>query len=371
MAKLSNKVLGMTAVFLIMALGLSACGGVQPSPPGQDSAEPATGATEPSQSGSEGGAEPVADVSRKETLSVVYSASTPNLQDVQLYVAQDQGIFEKYGLEVTVTLINGASPTLQALVSGQTEVAFLDPTHLLAGQGKGQDLRGIVNASHMQPYMLLSNGEVKDLQDLAGQRIGISQPGTLSQSIIQMTLEKYGIDQKDIQWVPVGGSGSRYQAMVSGRIGAGIGQVSHAIQGEGDGLKVLANLGQELPDLMGYLYVARGETFKAKESALVKFTAALLEATQLVLDDADLAAEVYMAHRSGLDKQSVSREYEILKETGAWNPRGDLRQEAVDFTAQMMIDQGHLDAVPKVEQLFAHDVLTKAVQLMEQVESHG
>jgi NitT/TauT family transport system substrate-binding protein len=313
------------------------------------------------------------DVSKKETLKVAYSASTPNLQDIQLYVAQEKGIYAKYGLTVEISRINGVAPTFQAVISGDADAGFLDPTQLLSSREKAQDLKGIVNTSPTQPYMLLARSSVKDLQDLNGKRIGISQPGTLSQTIIRLAMEKHGVTEKGIQWIAVGGSGPRYKGLVSDRIDAGIVQVSHSLQGakEKEPLKVIADLGKELPDLMGYLYVAKQSTIDGKRSAMIKFVAANLEATQLVLQDKDLATDTYMKYNTGVTKENALQEYDILKSSGAWNPEGNLRPAAVSFTADMMLKDGTLKAAPTGEKFFAEDILNAAKDAMKQVGSHG
>jgi NitT/TauT family transport system substrate-binding protein len=365
MSKWVRSVRGSLVVTLMAGLLAAGCGSAGPSGGTQPAAAP--NSTDAASARAE------IDVTKQESLKVAYSASVPNLQDIQLFVAQEKGIYTKYGLKVEIVTINGAAPTLQALVSGDTDVAFLDPTHLLLSQEKAQNLKAIVNTSPTQPYMLLARGSVKDLKDLSGKRIGISQAGTLSQSIVQLALEKFGVPDTGIQWVPVGGSGPRYQALVANRIDAGIAQVSHSIKGEQEKepLKVLADLGKELPDLMGYLYVAKQSTIEQKRSAVIKFAAANLEATRLILKDKEAAAESYMQHNKGLNKPDVLKEYDILKGAGAWNPEGDLKASAITFTSNMMIKENQLKAAPKMEQIFAPEILEAAKRAASQVGGNG
>lgn len=306
----------------------------------------------------------VVDVKKIDKLKVAYSASAPNLQDIQLFAARDAGIFTtKYGLDVDLISINGSTPTFQSLISGDVDVAFLDSTHLLLGWEKGQRLKGVANTSPTQPYLLLSQPGIKSLKELAGKRIGISAPGNLSQTIVQITLDRHGVDKKNVQWLTVGGSGSRYQALVSKRIDAGIGQVSHGIRAESDGLSVLANLGDELPDLMGYLFVAKEATIGSKRAAVVKFVAAMLETTRRAEADPAFAAEYYMKYQKQVTRSDALKEHQILKRSKAWGTSGNLRQQAVDFTAKMMQSEGQLKGSPRVDDIFDPKVLDEGARL--------
>jgi NitT/TauT family transport system substrate-binding protein len=303
------------------------------------------------------------DVKKMDKLTVAYSASLPNLQDIQLFMARDAGIFQKYGLDVDIMSINGATPTFQALISGDADVAFIDPTQLLLAWEKGEHLRIIANTSPMQPYLLLANSSIKNIKDLTGKVIGISQPGTLSQTLVQMDLKKYGVDDRGVQWVSVGGSGPRYQALISKRIDAGIGQVDQGVRGAREGLVVVSDLGSEFPDLMGYPFAAKDTTIAAKRPAMVKFAAAMLEATRLVASNVNVATNYYLKYDKNATREDVAKEFQILRASKAWGPTGELRPAALAFTAQMMLADGSLKTAPSLTEIFDQSVLKDGAKL--------
>jgi ABC-type nitrate/sulfonate/bicarbonate transport system substrate-binding protein len=172
-----------------------------------------------------------------------------------------------------------------------------------------------------------------------------------------MALGRHNVDQKNIQWLPVGGSGPRYQALVSKRIDAGISQTNYAIRGEREaGLKVLADLGKELPDLMGYILTAKDSTITQKRSAMVKFVAAILETTRRVESDPDFAAKYYMTYQKQALLADVLKEHALLKASHAWGTEGTLRQDAIDFTAKMMQSEEKFKGTPKLDSLFDSSV---------------
>lgn len=312
------------------------------------------------------GSAPAVDVTRKDRLKLVYSTVLPTMQNIQLWLARDQGIFQKYGLEVDITMINGAGPTLMGVISGQSDLGLIDPTQLLLAVAKGEKLRGVVNTSPKETYVLLGHSGIKSLKDLAGKRIGISQPGTTSQTLVEMVLKKHGVDSGTVQWVAVGGSGSRFQALLKKRIDAGLGQIGYAIRGERDGVVVLANLGDELGEMMYYLYGARQSTIDRNRAAMVKFAAGMVEGTQVVLADRALAVDTNVKYVPGLERADALREYDALKKASAWGPDGKLSPTALAFTSKMLIDQGLLKAAPTADDVFATDIVDAALRLIAQ-----
>lgn len=65
---------------------------------------------------------------RKTTVRIIYSALTASNGPV--WVAADQGLFEKHGLDVQIVHGRGASP-IQALAGGTVELGFLSLRRLI------------------------------------------------------------------------------------------------------------------------------------------------------------------------------------------------------------------------------------------------
>ena len=308
------------------------------------------------------------DLAKKEKLKVAYSSSVVNLQSIAVWIARDKGILQKYGLEVDVTLINGAGPTLLAVISGEADLGLVDPTQLIIAVNKGEKMRGVVNTTPKQIYLLLAHTGIKTLKDLAGKRVGISQPGTISQTLVDMTLRKNGVDTRNIQWVAVGGAGPRYQAIVRQRVDAGIGQIVYGIRGEKDGVHSLANLGDEMPDLMGYTYAAKLSNIEQNRGAMIKFAAALIEATRLLLADGNMTLDIYLKNSSGVNRTEAQREYDLLKKSAAWGADGKVTAPALAFTGKTMVDEGQIKTVPAFDDVFAQNIVEAALRLVAQTK---
>src|SRR5574342_1256607 len=67
----------------------------------------------------------------------IYEALT--LTNTPIWVAEDQGLFDKYGLDVKIILARGATP-VQALVSGSVEFGGFSGSSTVAANLGGSDL---------------------------------------------------------------------------------------------------------------------------------------------------------------------------------------------------------------------------------------
>ncbi|MQA79270.1 MAG: PhnD/SsuA/transferrin family substrate-binding protein [Streptosporangiales bacterium] len=293
-------------------------------------------------------------------LEVYYSAAQPNLSDIQLYVAQDKGLFEKHGLDVEIKTTDGDAPTFQALVAGRADVAFVDSGQLYTGVAEGAPLQIILDPTPTNLYYLLADPKIKTWQDLAHARIGISAPGTLSERIVEMAMAKENVPTKDVTWLAVGGSSGRLKALQSNRIDAGIGFSAHVIASQKAGDKVFSNLAEELPQLQGYMWGAQQRTVEDKREELVAFDAAMIEATRMVVDDKDVAISTYVKHNSGTNEADATKEYSMLK--GAWHPDGGMTKGPFAYTTRALVESGAVKKAPSFDQVMATDIRDEALK---------
>ena len=110
-------------------------------------------------------------------VKIIYSALTASNGPV--WLAGDQGLYEKYGLDVQIVHGRGASP-VQALAGGTVELGHFAGASVIAANLGGSDL---VFVGAQSNYVVLSiwtrkDSPIKSLADLAGKNIGVSAPGS-------------------------------------------------------------------------------------------------------------------------------------------------------------------------------------------------
>ena len=93
-----------------------------------------------------------------------------------LWIAQDKGVFNKYGLAVDLKYMLSATGT-QALLSGSVDIVNPGTELIEAGLGGARVafIIGILNRAVLSVY---SKPEFKQLTDLKGKVLGVTLPGS-------------------------------------------------------------------------------------------------------------------------------------------------------------------------------------------------
>lgn len=301
-----------------------------------------------------------------ETLVFAYPVDSPNLSDVEISIAQDEGLFEKLGVKVEYKFLNGAAPAFQALIADQADLAWLGADQFYKAAQSGEKLKTVLDVAPGSQYYLLANDKISSWNDLATARVGISQPGTLSQSIVQLAMKANNVDFSKTQWLAVGGSGARRQALLSNRIDAGIGHATDVVSVASSGIKPFADLTEVLPDLQGYITAGKQSTIDSKRDAIVKFAAALIQGARMAYEDKELAVKTFVKHRKGITEEAANEAYDLLRET-AWNRDGGMDKNSYTYTTQTLIDAGTLRApAPSFESLYDVELKNDAVKLADE-----
>lgn len=158
---------------------------------------------------------------RRVTIAVGGKASFYHLP---LTITMQLGYFRAEGLEVEIVESGGGGRTLQAVVSGEADVASTAYQHLIALQAQGRVLQGFVLQGRA-PQMAFGISTrtmpgFKSVSDLKGRRIGVTELGSSTHFLARLVLSRYGIKSGDVSFVGVGAGGSAQSAMRSGQIDA-------------------------------------------------------------------------------------------------------------------------------------------------------
>jgi ABC-type nitrate/sulfonate/bicarbonate transport system substrate-binding protein len=98
-----------------------------------------------------------ANVARKTPVRIIYSALTASNGPV--WVAGDQGLFEKYGLDVQIVHGRGAAP-IQVLAGGTVELGHFAGPSVISANLAGSDLIFVAAQSNLD---FLPKEQVKDI----------------------------------------------------------------------------------------------------------------------------------------------------------------------------------------------------------------
>jgi len=141
-------------------------------------------------------------------------------RQAQLWVAKDQGIFRKYGLEVELIFLRGGQVAIQALTGGDPPIVTIGNVIIANLQGHDVVLVGSVENSYDQS-VFARPGIAASVEQLKGKRFGISGFGSATHNAALILFKKFNLEpNKDVAFVTTGTGPERLAAMSAGRIDA-------------------------------------------------------------------------------------------------------------------------------------------------------
>ncbi|MGH7926737.1 MAG: ABC transporter substrate-binding protein, partial [Candidatus Binatia bacterium] len=150
-----------------------------------------------------------------------FSNGAISISELPFKVAQVKGFYREEGLDVEAILIRGAVG-MQALLGGSVDYTSASGSTIAAGV-RGLPVKLVFIASAKPQFELMSQPQIKSVQDLKGKIVGISSRGGSNDLIMQLILQKNGLaPNKDVTTIIVGGQEDSALALRTGRIAASL-----------------------------------------------------------------------------------------------------------------------------------------------------
>jgi NitT/TauT family transport system substrate-binding protein len=128
----------------------------------------------------------------------------PDAGSSPIYLAQEQGWYEKAGINLTIEFGKGSALSAQAVGSGAVPIAVADlPTAMIA-IGKGADIIAIMSLSSYSPqgfYWLKGSG-ISGVRDFKGRSIG-NPPGDSARAMWPAFAKAAGVDASSVRFVNI------------------------------------------------------------------------------------------------------------------------------------------------------------------------
>lgn len=278
------------------------------------------------------------------TLDLTYTIASPNLQDMELFLARDQGLFKQDGVKVNISFVTGDTRGMQALLSHKADVADVSNQIAYTSIAKGAKIKIIANTDPVSDYVIVGKKSLNGLADLQGHVMGISTVGGLAQTLPEVALKLHNLDPNKVTWVSVGGSSARAQALVAGKIDAAL---VHALQAnqliqKNPQFHIVSNLAQQVPHYQFGCYVAREDTIQQKPEALAAFVKGMIQGKRLMLSNKELTLKDYYTYYPNIDHSIVSQTYDFLVPLQSGGLNGGMSKTNFDFTVKTLVQTGAL-----------------------------
>jgi ABC-type nitrate/sulfonate/bicarbonate transport system substrate-binding protein len=208
-----------------------------------------------------------------------------------IYVAADQGFFDQNGLRVELSQVTGPNQ-VAALGTGELQFGVLGANEVSNADAGGADLVMVATVSDYPIFSLYAQPKYASIQELAGQAIGVTGPGTATDAAAHLFLRHFNLEGQ-VTITPSGGSvPGILAAMTQGAIAGGILSPPTTAQAAAQGMRELVN-GVTLGIPMNHDVVAVSRTFlQSNRDAVTRFLTAYQQAWTFCSDDANQPAVV-------------------------------------------------------------------------------
>lgn len=128
------------------------------------------------------------------------------------------------GLKTEKICFDAGSEAVQALIGGSLDVFMGSVEHILSTQAQGLPTKAYAGINNRAPYSLLTKADskVKSVGDLDGKTVGVTSPGSLSDTILRAGAEENNLDYGSMRVIGAGGGTPMQLAIDKGQVAAGM-----------------------------------------------------------------------------------------------------------------------------------------------------
>jgi NitT/TauT family transport system substrate-binding protein len=177
---------------------------------------------------------------------VRFSTTGISISELPFKIAQLKGFWREEGLDVEVILIRGAVG-MQALLGGSVDYTSASGSTIAAAV-RGLPVKLVFISSAKPMFELVSQPQIKSVQDLKGKIVGISSRGGSNDLMMQLILQKNGLaPNKDVTTIIVGAQEETVIALRTGRIAGALLTPPRNFMLQRDGFNRIAYSGDYMP----------------------------------------------------------------------------------------------------------------------------
>ncbi|MEV7283261.1 ABC transporter substrate-binding protein [Streptomyces sp. NPDC093252] len=133
----------------------------------------------------------------------------PIVDVAALYLGKEQGIYEKHGLDLSMTTAQGGSAIVPGVVSGQFQFGFSNTTSLMVAQSNGVQVKAVsngvattgVNGEDYGGLVVQEGSPIKSAKDLEGRTVAVNTLKNILDTSVRESVRKDGGDPSKVKFV--------------------------------------------------------------------------------------------------------------------------------------------------------------------------
>ena len=225
----------------------------------------------------------------------------PVFVTLQAYVAQQEKLFDKYGVDVTLRPFDSGAAAARAVVAGDIEMS-LSPSPLIVNMISNANVDLVAIYGHEKPDWLIASLDPTKTkcEQMKGQPIGVDTLGGARSIALTQMLFQCGLKAEDTQQVALGTN--VHAAMSGGQLQIGvlhIDDVPIIERASGKKLTTVVDI-NDVHKVNHYMAIATTKKrIGAQRDTIVRVLAALIEAERFIADPKNIDKVVKAAAPTG------------------------------------------------------------------------
>lgn len=264
------------------------------------------------------------------------------------YAAINNGYFEKEGLDIDLTLANGADKVIAAVLSNDVDIGFsgIEATIYVYNGGEKDYLKTFAQLTQKDGSFLVSRKKYDNfkVEDLKGKYIIGGRPGGMPEMTLEWALKEHGIDKSELTI----DTSIEFASMQGAFIGGTGDFVSlfepNALDVEKQGLGyVVASIG-ELGGIVPYTsYSARNSYIENNKETIKKFNNAIQKGLDFVnKSDSKTIAESISSFFPDTSISDLTKVIERYKSINVWPTTTNFSEESFYHVQEIMMNAKEL-----------------------------
>jgi NitT/TauT family transport system substrate-binding protein len=187
-----------------------------------------------------------------------YGLNTTTINAAPLWVAKDQGFFDKYGIDAELLTLP-ADLLVASLISGELGMGSLASTPLLNGALGGADLVFLGSFENLLRFWLYARPEIASVPELRGKQVAITSRAGVVKRATELALERNGMNPEgDVTLVATGNLNNSAAALLAGNVAAAMLAPPVTFLAEDEGMRLLVDTRDyQYPMILGGVSASR------------------------------------------------------------------------------------------------------------------
>lgn len=321
MARLPRRIVASATAVLAAALVLAGCGGSN------------------SSGGSTADSSPSSIVLGSPGIPPVISGMLP-------YIAQQQGFYKKYGVNVTIKSFQTGTDATRAVSTGQIDAAIMPPAQLIQLASQGTQLVAMQGQEFPDWVIVSTDPAVGTCSALKDQTIGVDAVGGIRYIALLQMLRTCGLSIKDVHPLAFPGNANP-QALIAGQLKVSVLHLNEVVDVQDHGKKLITavNMSQAVPNTMYEMYGTTKQDLAKKRPAFVNMIAAQIDAINWMNDPRNADQVAQLATAVGDSKAELLNSMAQYRALNFWSGTdAALPQTNIENTIKEQVQAGNVKA---------------------------